>query len=341
MRWILPLVVVCVVLGLLLRGLLGTAPPSLCARRVKPASEPRFAKVVSRTPATLHVRYDDGFEVDLPRDPQRIVSGLPGITEMIAHVGALSRLVAVSPHCDRPAIVQGLPKVSVLPLSVEGLLAAKPDLVVLDRRLHRAGLAEVLRHVPHVLLLETSRSLAHLDESQRLLAEVLDNDLAREAAAQWSEGRHTLVEALRREHFEPPPRVLVVAGWDPLFALGPGALMDDVLAVMGCANVACDLPGDASGTLSEELVLLRRPDWIFDLTGLTPARIEEAWRDLPALQNDQLLRLSNDVFQRGGPRMLDVLEGLAERVVGYKPPGGSRRTATPDDADADQASGRR
>ena len=53
------------------------------------------------------------------------------------------------------------------------------------------------------------------------------------------------------------PRVLILGGWDPLYAMGPGSLLDDMLRICGATNIACDLGTDASGTFNEELVLAR------------------------------------------------------------------------------------
>ena len=59
----------------------------------------------------LQVVDDRGVTVDLPQPPQRIVSLLPSLTEMVCALGACERLVGVDRYSNWPASVQKLPRV--------------------------------------------------------------------------------------------------------------------------------------------------------------------------------------------------------------------------------------
>src|SRR3954453_12945088 len=80
--------------------------------------------------------------------PQRIVSLVPAVTEMIYTMGDGARVAAVSNYDHFPADVARLPKVGgLLDPSVERILEIKPDLVIvyatqkdLIDRLDRAGI---------------------------------------------------------------------------------------------------------------------------------------------------------------------------------------------------------
>src|SRR4051794_14189366 len=95
-----------------------------------------------------------GAELAPPRQqaiarPQRIVSLVPAVTEMIFAIGEGTRVAAVSNYDHFPAAVASLPRVGGLhDPSVERILAIKPDLVIvyatqkeLIARLDRAGIA--------------------------------------------------------------------------------------------------------------------------------------------------------------------------------------------------------
>ena len=176
MRRLLPTLLVVVGLTVVATSLLAPRRGGDCLARARARGPAHHATVERHTALRATVHYPDGQDLDVRLGPQRIVSTLPGITEIVAHLGALDRLVGRSPHCDTPRTVLALPAVSVQPLSAEELLALEPDLVLLDRRLHRADLEQVLRRVDHVLLLDTSRSLDDLAASFTLLAEVLALD---------------------------------------------------------------------------------------------------------------------------------------------------------------------
>ena len=267
------------------------------------------------------LRYDDDLRVDVDRDPKKLASALPGITEMIAFLGKGGDLVAVSPYCDEPAdVVAGLPQISVLPFDPEGLLSVGPDLLVVDRRLHRRDLEVIRQRVPNVLLLDTSRSLGHLQQSFTLLETVIGSDeRGAKRLRAWQARREGLLARLEANRPATPPRVLVVAQWDPLYVLGRGSLIDDLLRICGCINVACDLEGDASGTFPEELVLARRPDWILTPAEPMPERLRTRWAHVPAVAQGHLLDASGDDLVRAGPRILDGLARLGTALQAGAP----------------------
>ncbi|MDJ0521244.1 MAG: ABC transporter substrate-binding protein [Planctomycetota bacterium] len=264
--------------------------------------------------ASMRVTYPDGLELDVPKAPKRILSTLPGITEMLCHLGAEAQIVAVSPHCDHPPSIQSKPRVAVQPLDAEGVLAQKADLLIADSRLLRRDIGLIRSRVGAVLLLDTSRSLPHLAQAMRTLALVLGTEEAMERQAAFFRRMNALVETLERDASETPPRVLVVAQWDPLYVLGSGSLIDDLLRLCGCVNVACDLKSDASGTFSEELVIARRPDVILSLHGPLPDRLKTRWRTVPAVKDGRVLDGESDDLMRAGPRILDALERLARQL---------------------------
>ena len=81
--------------------------------------------------------------------PARIISLVPGATEMLFAIGAGPRVVAVSSYDKEPPEVTSLPRVgALLDPDVERILSLKPDLIVvygsqhdLVRQLQRTGVA--------------------------------------------------------------------------------------------------------------------------------------------------------------------------------------------------------
>jgi iron complex transport system substrate-binding protein len=259
-------------------------------------------------------------EQRVPRAPRRIVSTLPGLTEIVAALGGTSRLVAVSPWCDFPPEVADLPKIGVQPLDLEALLAADADLVLTDTRLLRRELENLRARLPAVLELETSRSLLDLGDAIDAVAQVLDTPDARAAAARWRRGLDSLLRTLEQKRVDPVARVLVVGQWDPLYALGPGSLLDDALRLLGCINIACDLADDASAPFSEELVLARRPAWILSTAGPAPAGLLGRWEGVPAVTRGRVANADADDLVRAGPRVLEGFRRLALTLAGEIPP---------------------
>src|SRR3954469_24958895 len=117
--------------------------------------------------------------------PQRIVSLVPAVTEMIYAMGDGARVAAVSNYAHFPAAVARLPQVGgLLDPSVERILALKPDLVIvyatqkeLIERLNRAGIAYFnYQHKALPDILTTIRAIGErigsADRANRLASEM-------------------------------------------------------------------------------------------------------------------------------------------------------------------------
>ena len=283
---------------------------SSCLDRIAAPSDGDFFDVEWKDDESIHIVLDDGFRVSFDEPPKRVVTTLPGLTEIVDYLGARERLVGVSPHCD----LEGLDvrRVSVMPLDIEAILALEPDLVLVDRTLFRSQLPELQERIPGLLPLETSQSLDALSRSITLIAGLvggLDGAVAFEAR------RVALEDQLGSAAPETPPRVLVVSLWDPLNVLGPGSLIDDCLRVCGCVNVACDLKG-ASNTFDEELVIARQPDWILHRSDAVPGWVATRWASVPAVANGRVGPCEVNDLSRGGPFILNALERLAAVLHG-------------------------
>jgi iron complex transport system substrate-binding protein len=67
---------------------------------------------------------DRGIALELARPPQRIVTMLPSLAEMVCELGACDRLVGVDDYSNWPAQVRGLPRLGGLEdTNIERVLA--------------------------------------------------------------------------------------------------------------------------------------------------------------------------------------------------------------------------
>ncbi len=71
--------------------------------------------------------------------PKRIVSLTPNNTEILFALGVGSRVVGVTNACNYPPEAKRLPKVGDVNISIEKVVALKPDLVDADKLLNDAA----------------------------------------------------------------------------------------------------------------------------------------------------------------------------------------------------------
>ena len=255
--------------------------------------------------------------------PQRIVSLIPAVTEMLFAIGAGSQVVGVGSFDHYPPAVESLPRVgALLDPDLERILALRPELVVvyhsqadLKQQLARskiavfdyrhAGLTDVMR-----TMRELGASVGRVDESEELATRI----------------EREIAEIRRRVADRPRPRVLVVFGRESgalrgIYASGGGGFLHDMLTAAGGTNVLADVKRESTQATTE-LILARRPDVILELRGTTATGQELAamradWnvlKSVPAVAGNRVHIIADERVVVPGPRVAEGTELLARAL---------------------------
>jgi len=260
------------------------------------------------------VRDQTGRRVNIPDQPQRLVSLAPSITETIYALGLGDRLVGDTDYCDYPPEATKKPHVgAMVNPNLERIVALKPDLVLGTADANRRETANQLERLGIPLYGLAAHTL---DETLRSI-EDLGRVLGRETEAQaLAGGLRTRIEAVeKRVYGQPSVRVLFVVWYRPLITAGPQTFIADVVRHAGGVSIRDDLRGEWP-RLSLEEVLRRDPDVIlFPHTEAFSPELEEferlpGWKDLRAVKQRRMYFVSETIM-RPSPRLVDALEELA------------------------------
>jgi iron complex transport system substrate-binding protein len=247
--------------------------------------------------------------------PARVVSLAPSLTEILWALGAGERVVGVCAQCDYPPAVAALPRVgSYLAPSVEAVIAARPDLVVVVPSPGNREAVRALERVGVRVLVVHDRTLADLRASVRTIAGALGLAAAGERLV--TEIDRGLAAVHARVAGLPPRRVLLVVGHSPLVVAGAGTLQDELVTIAGGTNVAADV-GQAWPQISPEVVVARAPEVIVDAAMGTEAGGRELFAALttvPAVRQGRVVRIAGDALFRAGPRVVEAARALARAI---------------------------
>jgi iron complex transport system substrate-binding protein len=256
------------------------------------------------------------------RAARRIISLVPAVTEMLYAIGAGERVVAVSSYDKFPPQVAQLPKVgALLDPNVEGILALKPDLVVvygsqddLKKQLARANIGVFdYRHA----------GLADVTTTIRALGERTGDAVQANAVADRIEAGLRAIRA--RVQGRQRPRTLLVFGRERLalrglYASGGVGFLNDMLDAAGGTNVFADVKLQAVQASTEQIIA-RRPEVILEIRATNSAFPSgdrdaelEVWRTLaavPAVRNGRVHFLFDDRIVIPGPRVVEGTDALA------------------------------
>ena len=255
-----------------------------------------------------------GRQVELPDQPQRIVSLAPNLTETLFALGLGERVVGVTDFCDFPPEAKLKPKVGgVINPSVEMVVSLKPDLVLISREGNRR---ETLAALERLDIRVFALSAERLGDVFRLIRDVAATAGAAargEALAQRLEQQAAQIEAAIRPY--PPRRVVLLVWLHPIISVGRGSFLDDLLRRTGAASISA-ASAQPWPHLSVEEVVRSNPEFILvpRSPGFAPTREEllrlPGWRELQAVQQGRILYLPWEV-ERPGPRLVEMQRRIA------------------------------
>jgi len=243
---------------------------------------------------------------------RRVVSLNPSLTAIVVALGGEGALVGVDSFSAReePAVA-GLPTVGGLyNPSLEAVVALDPDLVVF---------------VPTAEQRDFQRRLAELEVGAEAYDPVSFDDVlgtilrlgervGREAAAQE---RVAAIRAARRAAEAraaglPRPRTLLILQREPLFVVGRGSFVDEMLAAAGAENLgrAFDEPWPR---VSREWLLAAAPELIIDGSDVAGDALAywSKWPSLPAVRDGRVVAVPQGSVALPGPWLDRSLERLA------------------------------
>jgi iron complex transport system substrate-binding protein len=283
----------------------------------------------------------------------RIVSLLPGATEMVCALDLANHLVGISHECSYPDSIATLPRVtrSVLPRDLsqaeidafvtarlrngEGLYEIdeallrrlEPDLIITQDLCEVCGVSsketdlacEILPNHPSILRF-SPKSLAGIHENLRTLAEVTGrSEVAdRIIADACSRAAHIASRVARLNR----PRVFCMEWLDPPYC--SGHWVPEMVELAGGID-SLSRKGTDSVRVPWDEVLAWAPEVLFlmpcgfGLEEIIPqtARLPSlpGWSELPAVRNGQVFVLdANAYFARPGPRVIEGIELLASLI---------------------------
>lgn len=266
----------------------------------------------SRAGAILLDDFADSIRAGAP--PRRIVSLSPVTTEILFALGAGGRVVGRT-HWDLypPAARAVADLGNGMQPNVEAVVGVHPDLVVLyasqanhaaARQLRRAGIATLALRMDH---------LADFSRAVVLLARATGDSAA--GAVLIDSVERSLKQVRERPRPAVPPRVFWFI-WDPpLYTIGRGSYLNELVELAGATNIFADMETPSPQVTMEEIVR-RNPDYI--LTGPQNAakmRASEAWRAVPAVRQGRVLVVDTTLVGRPGVRLGEAARHLRVLIM--------------------------
>lgn len=244
----------------------------------------------------------------------RIVSLNPSLTEILLSLDAADTLVGVDDYSARqqPSVAE-LPRVGGLfSPNLEAIVALEPDAVVVVPAAQQRDLGERLEQLGIRVVSLPNHRLEEVLTSITELGALVDRDQA--AAARVAVIRRAVAESRSATAEAPHPRTVIVIQRDPLYVVGGGSYLHELLDVAGARNIAAGF-SEAYPRVGLEWLLAAAPDVILDASA-DAAQAEaywSRWPSLPAVRANRIVVLPASAW-RPGPFLEQSLQLLADAL---------------------------
>jgi iron complex transport system substrate-binding protein len=287
-----------------------------CGESTAPQA-PQTPSPVASFPVTI--TDDDGVEVTIAEEPQRIVTFAPSMTEIVFELGLGDRLVGVSgPFDDFPAEAKDIEEVGgagdfgVDP-TIEKVVTLEPDLFLTipggdqwKQRLRELDIPVVTLHADTFddLLadIETMGELTGAEEEAGSLAQRMDAEADAIAESAQVTG---------------PVSCFFEVYYPPLTTVGPNTFIYDLLERAGCDPVTGEASSDYPEWSVDELVAdgpdvyLVTPESAKSVAAVSK---RPGFAGIPAIEDGRVELVDGDLVTRAGPRVIEGLRQLAEAL---------------------------
>ncbi|KOA19763.1 vitamin B12-binding protein precursor [Clostridium homopropionicum DSM 5847] len=267
----------------------------------------------SVTKYPLTVKDSKGKEVVIEKEPERIISVAPNVTELIYALGKGNKLVGRTDYCDYPAEAKNVQSIgSLTNPNVEKIIELKPDVVIASTHF-KDDVAKKLEDLGiKIIVLYNAEDFNGVYDIIDTLGKIVNaQDTAR-----------TLVSAMQKKIQEvkgkvegkEAPKVYYVVGFgkDGDYTATGDTFIGQIIQMAGGTNIAKDATG---WKYSLEKIIENDPEYIvlsknYDMKAqfITTA----GYKELSAVKNNKVIEIDDNLLNRQGPRLAEGVEALAK-----------------------------
>ena len=290
--------------------------PSPSAAAGAASTEAPSASTAGAFPVTL--TDDEGTEVTIAAEPQKIVSLTPATTEILFTIGGGDRVVAkVEDVANFPPEAADIPIVATFNgVDVEKIVDLEADLVIsAGSGLTQGDAVEQLRRANVPVLVIYPRTVDGGLAGIRLIGQATGLTETAESLAIGMEQRIDELERLAATADEKPRVFYEIDVTGGIFTPPADSIYGEMLVLAGSKPIS----GDASYSISLEELVAADPEVILlgdAADGVTAESVggRAGWKGMTAVKDGAIYPIDDILVTRPGPRLVEGLEALSRAI---------------------------
>lgn len=264
-------------------------------------------------PLTIKDSYNR--EVTIEKEPSRIVSLAPNITEILFALGCGDKLVGRTNYCDYPKETKNITSIgSLTKPNIEKIVELKPDVVIASTHFRKDTLNKLEKMKIKVVVLYGPKTFDGVYKTINKVGEVINaKSEANKLVSDMKKKANSITDKLKNKN---RPKVYYVVSYGKMgdFTSGADTFIGNMIEMAGGNNVASDVKG---WKYSVEKLVEKNPDIIICSKYFNAKKgIQETpgYKDLKAVKDGKLMEIDNNLLDRQGPRIVYGLEALSKII---------------------------
>ena len=252
-----------------------------------------------------------GNSYTIEKEPERIISVSPNMTEFLYALGVEDKLIGRSDYCDYPEEVANVESVGALQTpDIEKIISLDPDLVIVSDMIDDQVVSKLQDVDISVLLVEDVTDLSQVYDMMTMVGAAINKNA--ETAALIEEMKGTISEVEEKVADLEAPSVYYVVSYGEYGDATPGGdtFMHDIITTAGGDNIGKDITGWA---INLEEIIEKDPDIII-LPSYYDGAFQTAdhYKDLTAVKEGRVYVIDSNMVDRQGYRNAEAVRMLAE-----------------------------
>lgn len=260
-----------------------------------------------------------GEEIELSKFPERIVSLVPSITELLFDLGLKDKIVGVTRYCVEPKdFVSNLPKIGgTKKLDIDLIRSLKPDLAIGNKEENTKEDIDILRELVPVWVSIVNK----FDEALKMIAEV------GEVTGTSFEAQKIINNILRKKSDFVSKvdksrlrgqKVIYFIWRRPFMVVGSNTFINSMLEICGFNNIGVNLKEEPERypKVEKDLLCSLNPDFVLLSSEPYPFSVKHLSEFKEIFPKSEILFVRGDYFSWYGSRIIKAFDYFIE-IFGF------------------------
>ena len=262
----------------------------------------------------ITIKDSDNDEITIDKEPMKVISIAPNITEIIYAIGAGNKLVGRTDYCDYPEEAKKVQSIGNLTdPNIEKITELKPDLVIASTHFKPEVKKKLEDLGIKVAVIYSENSFDSVYTNIEDIGKMLNANQSSQKVVSDMKSKVEMVQNKVKD-LNKPSLYYVVAYGESQYTAGKDTFIGKMIEMAGAKNTADDVNG---WSYSLEKLIEKNPDIMVCSKSFDSKKGIQAangYKDLKAVKDDKLYEIDSNLLDRQGPRLADGLYELAKIV---------------------------